>query len=125
MLAALCAAFPVRDLPVEVHTSDAKLSYAEQARHAARAFPSVLGPMAHVKLCCWQAREDGPRIHNRYLLTDVGGVKLGDSFERGQTGQHDHLSILDEASRARLWNEFAGPQPAFHPAGPPVLYGGP
>jgi hypothetical protein len=37
------------------------------------------------------------RVHNRYLLTAVGGVKFGDSIEQG-AGDLDHATVLDSDS---------------------------
>jgi hypothetical protein len=68
----------------------------------------------------WGQRPGGQRLHNRYLLTNIGGVKFGDSVEKGQQGENDHISILDESSRADLWSQFIEPAGAFDRIGSPV-----
>ncbi|MFT3695697.1 MAG: hypothetical protein QM831_21345 [Kofleriaceae bacterium] len=72
----------------------------------------------------WGQRPGGQRLHNRYLLTNIGGVKFGDSVERGQAGERDHISILDESSRAELWSQFIDPAGAFDRIGSPVAVTG-
>ncbi len=68
----------------------------------------------------WGQRAGGQRLHNRYLVTNIGGVKFGDSVEQGQLGERDHISILDESSRADLWSQFVDPTGAFDRIGSPV-----
>lgn len=102
---------------VQVHCSDEHMSYALGVKHAERALGQCVPIGMKVSLHCWKERSGGPRLHNRYLLTDVGGVQFGDSIEQGATGHHDRVSILEEQTRARLWAEFAGSSPAFDTAG--------
>jgi hypothetical protein len=104
---------------VEVHFADEPRGYDPCMRDAARALPKVLPGGMKVTLHCWKERPGGPRLHNRYLLTDVGGVKFGDGIEMGSAGHEDHLSILDESSRLTFWGQYLGDSPAFQSAGPP------
>jgi hypothetical protein len=104
---------------VEVHCSDSAVSYDHCMRTTERALQRALPLGVEVQVHCWKERRGGRRLHNRYLLTDVGGVKFGDSIEHGGTGQNDHLSILDDGSYKSLWNDYVGDSPAFDAAGPP------
>jgi hypothetical protein len=72
----------------------------------------------------WSQRPGGKRLHNRYLITNIGGVKFGDSVEQGQEGEDDHISILDESSREDLWSQFVDPASAFDRIGTPVAVTG-
>jgi hypothetical protein len=121
-VAAFCTA--VGKAAIEVHFSDATCSREEGMRLAARALPRALPPGAKVTLYCWKERAGGKRFHNRYVITDVGGVKFGDSIEMGTTGQEDHLSILDESSRAAVWAQYAGETPEFDRVGDPQDFAG-
>jgi hypothetical protein len=105
----------------DVHASEAKFSFAEQRRHAERALPQALPTGLSVTIRSWRERDRGERFHNRYLLTNVGGVQFGDGIERGGTGQHDRVSILSEADRAHLWSQFYGDALAFDLAGSPIV----
>ncbi len=45
----------------------------------------------------------GERLHNRFVITDVGSVLLGDSIDEGNAGETNDLALLDEDHhRARL-----------------------
>jgi hypothetical protein len=111
---------------VELHCSDTSRtwSYAYSIQQAQRALPKVLPSGAQVVLHCWKEREGAPRLHNRYILTDIGGVQFGDSIETGEAGHEDRLSILDDTSWKRLLEQYAGPTPMFDPAGPPMAFVG-
>jgi hypothetical protein len=61
----------------------------------------------------WRQREGGRGMHNRYILTDIGGVKFGWGFGEGKPGESDDVSLLSvENYRLRL-EEYAGPKHAF------------
>lgn len=109
---------------IEVHFSDEHYGYTACMDLAARALPNALPPGASVTLHCWKERLGGERFHNRYVVTDVGGVKFGDSIELGLMGEHDHLSILDESSRADVWSWYVGAKPAFDRVGAPQEFEG-
>jgi hypothetical protein len=102
---------------VEVHFADAKRGYGVCMQDATRALPRILPAGVEVTLHCWKERAGGPRLHNRYLITEIGGVEFGDGIELGDAGDEDRLSILEESSRAKLWNDYVGSAPAFDSAG--------
>jgi hypothetical protein len=118
-LAAICEMVRVPGAKVEVHAGlneeDPALEWL--ADQTARFLPPRLPAGLRVTVRCWKVPGEGLRLHNRYILTDVAGVKFGDSIERGADGQEDHVSILDESSRARLWAQYVE-APVFEPAGP-------
>ena len=114
---AICAALAGSAVEVEVHFRDEPRSYAICMADATRYLPRILPPGSKVTLRCWKERAGGARLHNRYLLTDVGGVQFGDEIEVGDPGHEDRVSILDEPSRARLWDHHTGTPPAFDSAG--------
>jgi hypothetical protein len=115
LIAVCVAVYPTAT--VEVHLSDGSRGYDKEVGDAALALPKFLPPGVEVTLYCWKERSGGPRLHNRYLITDVGGVEFGDGIELGDPGQQDRISILEEASRSKLWDDYVGPSPAFDPAG--------
>lgn len=117
-LVAFCGAVANSATTVEVHFSEEARGYTDCMRAAARNLPGFLPRGSKVTLRCWRQRPGGPRLHNRYVLTDIGGVKFGDSIEVGDPGHEDHLSILDEPSRVLLWEQFVGNSPGFDEAGP-------
>ncbi len=105
-LAAFCAALAGSGAAVEVHFGDNPRSYVLSMADAARYLPLRLPAGFRVTLRCWRERAGGARLHNRYLLTDIGGVQFGDSIEVGDPGHEDRVSILDERSHGRLWGQY-------------------
>jgi hypothetical protein len=68
--------------------------------------PRLLPVGRTITLKCWKERDGGPRIHNRYVLTDIAGVQFGDSLEVGKEGEEDRVSILEERSWERLLKDY-------------------
>ncbi len=116
----ICEILPPHIRKIEIHCADHRLSYNECIRHAQRALPRIIPAGISVRVICWKERTDGARLHNRFLLTEIGGIKFGDSIEKGDAGQQDHLNIMDEPSRAQCWSEYVDPGNAFDSAGAPV-----
>ena len=118
----ICEALRARPIEIEIHAADVTLDYREFKRLALRTLAHALPAGCTMRLHYWVAREPGEpgeRFHNRYILTDIGGVQFGDSIERGQAGQHDRLSRMGRAERDRQWSMFYGQAPAFERAGEP------
>jgi hypothetical protein len=114
---AFCSAVAGRAVRVEVHFRDEPWSYAWAMQQANRYLPRLLPPGTRLELRCWKERLGGERLHNRYLLTDVGGVQFGDGIEVGEDGHYDRVSILDEPSWSALWTHYASATPAFDEGG--------
>ena len=61
----------------------------------------------------WKNRVGGERLHNRYILTDLGGVQFGVGLDDGDPGTTDDVTLLSaEAFRRRL-EAYSGPARAF------------
>jgi hypothetical protein len=59
-----------------------------------RHLPEFVPPSKRMKVIIWEERDAGEEFHNRYCLTDRGGVFMGKGIDRGQAGQTDDWSIL-------------------------------
>jgi hypothetical protein len=51
-------------------------------------------------------RQGGEKLHNRYVLTDLGGVSLGVGLDVGEVGESDDLLLLTRAQYARRWSQY-------------------
>lgn len=61
----------------------------------------------------WKNKRGGERLHNRYILTDVGGIQFGVGLDEGDAGTRDDVTLLDaEAHRHRL-DSYRDPVSAF------------
>lgn len=109
---------------VEVHAGERDVK-AHHLRSVANDYlPARLPAGMSLTLRIWQQRIGGPRLHNRYLLTEIGGVQFGDGVESGNPGETDRISILKEATRLELWSHFVDPATAFDPIDPPLTITG-
>jgi hypothetical protein len=94
-----------------VHCSDkSKLAFfeAEAAKMAAR-LPGGLS----LHFVRWQQRPGGDRLHNRYVLTDVGGVALGIGLDAGDIGETDDVLLLPRAQYGLRWSQYVEDDGAF------------
>jgi hypothetical protein len=68
-----------------------------------RYLPRHLGPNAALEIVFAEQKRGGERLHNRYIITDVGSVFLGDSIDEGEPGETNDVALLEEEHhRGRL-----------------------
>ena len=68
-------------------------------------------------------RDGGEALHNRYILTDLGGVSFGYGLDDddGEGGQTDDLTLMDREQYQKRWQQYCGDNPAFDCDGEFVL----
>lgn len=74
---------------------------------------SWLPPGITVEFRRWNQRAGGDRLHNRYVLTDIGGVSLGVGLDAGDTGETDDLLLLPQEQYVRRWAQYAEEDGSF------------
>ncbi len=108
---------------VEVHTS------ADEDRTGTRVFfeaecqrrlPGCIPTGARLRVVRLRERPGGEQLHNRYILTDIGGVLFGVGLDDGDEGDTDDVHILDQAQYEERWRQYASAAPAFDQPEPPV-----
>ena len=87
-----------------VHCSDKEaLDYFEDgAKELANRLPSTV----RVEFRRWRQRSGGEKFHNRYVLSDLGGVTLGTGLDAGDIGETDDLLLLPRAVFERRWDQY-------------------
>ncbi|WP_437336602.1 hypothetical protein [Sorangium sp. So ce394] len=99
---------------VRVHCAEkSKLAFFEReaAKMAAR-LPSGVS----IEFVRWRQKAGGQRLHNRYVLTDIGGVKLGDGLDDDDgagANQTDDLNLLTRAQHELRWAQYVEENGAF------------
>lgn len=71
----------------------------------------------------WKNRNGGERLHNRYILTDVGGVQFGFGLDEGDPGTTDDVTLLSADSYRRRLESYTGPTLAFELEGEVAIKG--
>ncbi|HEV8497491.1 MAG TPA: hypothetical protein VGQ56_11545 [Gemmatimonadaceae bacterium] len=89
---------------VRVHcAAKSTLSFFEQA---ARAMANNIPTGIAVEFTRWTERGGGEKLHNRYVLTDLGGVFLGVGLDAGEAGETDDLVLLPRRVFERRWAQY-------------------
>ena len=65
-------------------------------------------------------RTGGEKLHNRYILTELGGVSLGAGLDEREAGATDDLNLLDSDQFHRRWAQYAGEPPEFDQLEDPI-----
>lgn len=79
-----------------------------------RFIPAVIPQGMSIRVVIWKERPRGQKLHNRYLLTDIGSVSFGTGLDCNteafhQTlpqGQSDDIFCLSEEVHIKRWNEY-------------------
>ncbi len=79
--------------------------------------PSILPEEMTLAVYRWKERDGGEKLHNRYILTDIGGVSFAVGLDEGDPGMTDDVSRLASDPYAKRWEHYAGPNFAFDPDG--------
>ncbi len=70
-------------------------------------------------------KPDGEKLHNRYVLTDLGGMEFGVGLDEGNRGQTDDLTLLGRTAYGLRWSQYSGEPPrSFSQEGDPVTVNG-
>jgi hypothetical protein len=96
---------------IRVHCSaKSDLSFFEQeaARMAAR-----LPNGCTIEFTRLRQRPGGEKLHNRYVLTDLGGVFLGVGLDAGDAGESDDLMLLTRAQYEQRWSQYVTDDGSF------------
>ena len=99
---------------VRVHCSDkAELAFFENsAAKMAVSLPSGV----KIEFVRWRQKTGGQRFHNRYVLTDVGGVMFGDGLDDDNgsgVGQKDDVFLLNRYQHQLRWAQYVEENGAF------------
>jgi hypothetical protein len=74
---------------------------------------SCLQPEQTIKVVRWEQRGGGEKLHDRYILTDLGGIKFSQGLEVGQLGETNDLDILNKDQFELRWKQYVS-EPAFN-----------
>jgi hypothetical protein len=107
---------------IRVHCSaKSELAFFEQK---ATLMASRLPDGISIEFLRWKQRDGGERLHNRYVLTDLGGVSLGGGLDEGDLGQTDDLLLLPRAQYESRWSQYVLNNGAFERVDAPALVRG-
>ncbi len=109
------AAAPVRATRIEYHLSQRSLcldhtEFDRRLQH--RLGPAVPSGLS-VKFFLWEQRPGGEMLHDRYILTEFGGVDFSVGLDEGEAGQTTKVSRLSRQAYDKVWRDYAVATAAF------------
>jgi hypothetical protein len=66
---------------------------------------------------------NGEKLHNRYILTDIGGVTFNIGLDDGDPGQTDDITLMTRKQYDLRWLQYANGSPAFQRVGAVTVVG--
>lgn len=78
-------------------------------KHLAHCIPHGL----FVNFKRWKQRPDAEKLHDRYLLTDIGGVYFSIGLDEGLKGEEQSVLLLKKKTYEGIWEDYMGKAPAF------------
>lgn len=116
-LHAIMTARPIgAPLRVEVHASSnedhtgPREFFEDQCRHR---LPQCVPETICLGVLRLGERLGGQRLHNRYILTDIGGLVFGAGLDDGAEGETDDVTLMERAQYELRWAQHAGDPMAF------------
>ena len=112
---------------VELQVDQDKYKYGRKdfRERCQKELPGFVPLRISLRIVRWKQRLGGQELHNRYILTDIGGVSFGhgldESYSRDST---DIVSRLEEEAYWRCWGQYASDRPAFDCEEPPLVIDG-
>lgn len=90
--------------------------------------PNYIPENTQIKIIVWKEKENGEKLHNRYLLTDRFGVMFGtgsDSADNPGSKESDDIVLLDEGQYQNRYKQYSNSAPAFDMVGKPFIISSP
>jgi hypothetical protein len=103
---------------IEIHTSD-KAAFEFFKDTCQEKLPALIPSGYRVKLKRWIARPGGEKFHQRFILSDIGGVEVDPGLDDGKKGENFKVMLLKRKMFEKHWQDFIA-APAFDLAEAPL-----
>ena len=103
---------------IEIHTSD-KAAFKFFKDTCQEKLPALIPSGYRVKLRRWIARPGGEKFHQRFILSDIGGVEVDPGLDDGNEGESLKVMLLKRKMFEKHWQDFIA-APAFDLAEAPL-----
>ena len=68
--------------------------------------PRLLPKGSELTFIRWRQLEEGEKLHPRYILTDIGGIRIEVGLDEGEVGETTDISLLAEREYYQRWGNF-------------------
>jgi hypothetical protein len=107
---------PGEVLTVEIHVND-ELEAGYFKTQCRQCLPQIIPNGVRVLVAQWREKQQGEKLHNRFILTDIGGVSFGIGLDDadGNDGQTEDIQLLNEETYKLRLGQYTGSTLAFDP----------
>jgi len=71
----------------------------------------------------WKQKPGGKKLHDRYILTDLGGVDFSIGLDEGSEGEDQKVTLMERDIYNDIWSQYASNNPAFDPVDEIIIEG--
>jgi hypothetical protein len=106
------AASPLKVL--EIHTERKQaFSRGNREHHLRRAFELQVPAGTTLRVCFWEQKPGGERLHARFLLTEQGGLQYDYGLDEAGLGERTIVTLLQHSLWEQIRRDYARPSPTF------------
>lgn len=102
---------------IEMHTSGDNAS----SEHLKSFYERIIPEGLQVFLYQWRKKQKGQSVHNRFILSDIGGISFQHGLDSGEDGDTDDIGRLDSAQYEFRCQQYNPEDPSFDYAAEPIL----
>ncbi len=109
------AHFRPRRLPMErivIHVAVESFKGPDFRKECEKKLPDLIPIGLKLELKRWKQRNGGEKLHNRYILTDIGGVKIDPGLDDGKDGESFEVILLERKPYEKQLDNYVR-SPAF------------
>lgn len=88
---------------------------------AANLFPGTVPEGLEVKIFCWREINGGEDFHDRYLLSEKGGIAIGAGYSAEGANQTTNMHLMSSVLSRRRYDSFASDAGIYALEGPILL----
>ncbi|MFZ7093559.1 hypothetical protein [Primorskyibacter sp. 2E233] len=116
---------PGQQKAIRIHfrDHDTRPSAEVLARDGSAQVRGLLPPGYHIELYAWSEKQGGEDFHDRYVLTDLGGVMIGAGLSADGPGESAAFTLLNFEHAQGLRSRFAVGSTAYSRIGSAVRIG--
>ena len=103
---------------IEIHASGSGTG--ATIDHLKEFYEKIIPISIQVTLFQWQKKPGGQSLHNRYILTDIGGVSFAHGLDTGAAGETDDIHRLDSEQYQFRCRQYDPKIPAFDQTEEPI-----
>ncbi len=99
-----CPAYPSKER-IAYHVSD-KWKFDTFYEDCQKYLPARIPVGVKIQFKRWSQRSGGDNLHNRYILTDLGGISFNIGLDTGHKGEIEEITLLIRELWAKRWSQY-------------------